>query len=429
LEDQDGKSRLYSRDFPYPLSHEILFFCKLLKDRVQLGEDIDRCAAGIVGYTLGQFCPLLHIFSAGEVFPAVSYREEDQLWSGVMVDYNKEKRAAVMLLWREGRSMKVIDLHCDTLMGLNKARRHGIEKTFGKNDLHVDLEKLKAGEYLLQCFAAFTDARKSPSSPLLEVLQEIDLFHEIMKEFKDHLAPVLSFADIERNRKEGKISALLTIEDGGVTEGDLSVLRMVHRLGVRMITLTWNYENPIGYPASDFDKKVRSTHKGLKEEGLAFLFEMERLGIMVDVSHLSDEGFYDVARHGKKPFLASHSDARRLCNHPRNLTDDMLKVLAEKGGLVGMNYYLGFLNQDRDRLHERGTAETVADHMEHIRKVAGIDVIALGSDFDGIEETLDLTDASKMPLLVTVLERRGFKASEIENIFSQNALRFFRELL
>ena len=325
--------------------------------------------------------------------------------------------------------MKVVDLHCDTLMALNKARLSGIEKTFGRNDLHVDLGKMKKGDYLLQCFAAFTDARNSPSSPLIEALQEIDVFHEIMKEYASDLAPVYRFSDIQRNREEGKISALLTIEDGGVTAGDLSVLRMMHQLGVRMITLTWNYENPIGYPATDFGKRGTGSFRGLKEQGLAFLSEMENLGIVVDVSHLSDEGFYDVARHARKPFLASHSNSRSLCGHPRNLSDDMLKVLAEKGGLVGMNYCLTFLDEDRERLIQRGTAETVADHVEHVRKVAGIDVIALGSDFDGIEETLDLADASAMHLLVDALERRGFCTGEVEKIFSQNAMRFFKEIL
>ncbi|WP_242694167.1 dipeptidase [Proteiniclasticum aestuarii] len=325
--------------------------------------------------------------------------------------------------------MKVVDLHCDTLMALSKARQSGIEKTFGRNDLHVDLFKLKKGDYLLQCFAAFTDAKNSPSSPLIETLQEIDIFHEIMKVYASDMAPVYCFSDIERNREEGKISALLTIEDGGVTAGDLSVLRMMHQLGVRMITLTWNYENPIGYPATDFEKSATGSFRGLKEQGLAFLSEMENLGIMVDVSHLSDEGFYDVARHARKPFLASHSDSRSLSSHPRNLTDHMLKVLAEKGGIVGMNYCLTFLDEDRDRLRQRGAAETVADHIEHVRKVAGIDVIALGSDFDGIEETLDLADASKMHLLVDALERRGFSTGDMDKIFSQNALRFFREIL
>lgn len=325
--------------------------------------------------------------------------------------------------------MKVVDLHCDTLMALNKARLQKMNKIFGENDLHVDLSKLKKGEYLLQCFAAFVDFEDSKESPLLEVLQEIDVFHQIMETYHEEIAPVYKFSDIEKNRKQGKISGLLTIEDGGVCLGDLSALRMMHRLGVRMITLTWNYENKIGYPAVPFSKSADSDFKGLKEHGLAFLSEMERLGVIVDVSHLSDEGFYDVAKYTKKPFLASHSDSRELCSHPRNLTDEMLKLLASRGGLVGMNYYYNFLDQDLTRLLERGTAETVVDHIDHIRRVAGIDVIALGSDFDGIEETLDLKDASKMHLLIFALEKRGFTASEIEKIFSLNALRFFRDLL
>ena len=325
--------------------------------------------------------------------------------------------------------MKTVDLHCDTLMALNKARQKNIDKNFGENDLHVDLLKLKKGDYLLQCFAAFVDFEDSPESPLLEVLQEIDVFHQIMETYHEEMAPVYKFSDIEKNRKDGKISGLLTVEDGGVCLGDLSALRMLHRLGTRMITLTWNYENKIGYPAVPFWKTVDSAYKGLKEHGLAFLNEMERLGVIVDVSHLSDEGFYDVVKYAEKPFLASHSDSRMLCPHPRNLTDEMLKLLAERGGLVGMNYYYNFLDLNRPRFLERGAAGTVVDHIEHIRKVAGIDVIALGSDFDGIEETLDLKDASKMHLLILALEKRGFTTSEIEKIFSLNALRFFRDLL
>lgn len=325
--------------------------------------------------------------------------------------------------------MKVVDLHCDTLMALNKARLQNLDKNFGENDLHVDLLKLKKGDYLLQCFAAFVDFEDSPESPLLEVLQEIDVFHQIMDTYHEEMAPIYKFSDIEKNRKAGKISGLLTVEDGGVCLGDLSALRMLQRLGVRMITLTWNYENKIGSPAVPFGTLSDSAYKGLKEHGLAFLSEMERLGVIVDVSHLSDEGFYDVAKYAKKPFLASHSDSRKLCPHPRNLTDEMLKLLASRGGLVGMNYYYNFLDKDLSRLLERGTAETVVDHIEHIRKVAGIDVIALGSDFDGIEETLDLKDASKIHLLISALEKRGFTAYEIEKIFSLNALRFFRELL
>ena len=325
--------------------------------------------------------------------------------------------------------MKVVDLHCDTLMALNKARLKNIDKNFGENDLHVDLLKLKKGDYLLQCFAAFVDFEDSPQSPLLEVLQEIDVFHQIMETYHEEMAPVYKFSDIEKNRREGKISGLLTVEDGGVCLGDLSALRMLHRLGVRMITLTWNYENKIGYPAVPSGKTADSSYKGLKEHGLAFLSEMERLGVIVDVSHLSDEGFYDVAKYAKKPFIASHSDSRMLCPQPRNLTDEMLKLLADRGGLVGMNYYYNFLDKDLKRLLKRGTAETVVDHIEHIRKVAGIDVISLGSDFDGIEETLDLKDASKMHLLILALEKRGFTTTEIEKIFSLNALRFFRDLL
>lgn len=325
--------------------------------------------------------------------------------------------------------MNIIDLHCDTLMALNKSRILKTDKKFNQNDLHVDLEKLKQGDYMLQCFAAFVDVEKSPESPLAEVLQEIDIFHQIMDKYAEDIAPVYEFSDIRKNKELGKISGLLTIEDGGVCQGDLSVLRMLNRLGARMMTLTWNYENPLGYPATLFGKGSASASKGLKEQGIAFLSEMERLGVIIDVSHLSDEGFQDVAKYTHKPFLASHSNSRTLCPHPRNLTDDMLRLLAKRGGIVGMNFYFNFLDSNLSRLNERGTAETVVDHIEHMKKVAGLDIVALGSDFDGIDQTLDLKDASKMGILVSVMEKRGFTPSEIEKVFSLNAMRFFKDVL
>ena len=325
--------------------------------------------------------------------------------------------------------MNVIDLHCDTLMALNKSRILRTDKKFNQNDLHIDLEKLKQGDYMLQCFAAFVDVEKSSESPLLEVLQEIDIFHQMMDKYSKDIAPVYGFSDIRKNRDQGKISGLLTLEDGGVCMGDLSALRMLHRLGARMMTLTWNYENSLGYPATPFGKAAKTANQGLKEKGIAFLSEMERLGMIIDVSHLSDEGFYDVAKYTHKPFLASHSNSRTQCSHPRNLTDDMLRLLAERGGIAGMNFYFSFLHKDLARLKERGTAEAVVDHMEHIRNVAGLEIIALGSDFDGIDQTLDLKDASTMGVLVSAMEKRGFTASEIEKVFSLNAMRFFKEVL
>jgi membrane dipeptidase len=151
--------------------------------------------------------------------------------------------------------------------------------------------------------------------------------------------------------------------------------------------------------------------------------------MIIDVSHLSDEGFQDVAKYTLKPFLASHSNSRVLCPHPRNLTDDMLRLLAKRGGIVGMNFYFNFLDNDLARLKERGTAEAVVDHIEHIKKVAGLDIITLGSDFDGIDQTLDSKDGSRMGVLVSAMEKRGFTASEIEKVFNLNAMRFFKEVL
>lgn len=330
--------------------------------------------------------------------------------------------------------MKVLDLHCDTLSELNSARKAGITKDFLENDLHIDMQKLKKGDYLLQCFAAFIHIGKSKNA-LLDALEQIDLFYQIMEGNSDQIAPVKTYSDIEKNRQEGKISAMLTVEEGGCCMGNLSALRMLHRLGVRMMTLTWNFENELAYPnyvaqrVKDNLPYRANLDKGLKENGLLFLEEMERFRMIVDVSHLSDAGFWDVANHTKRPFIASHSNARALSPHVRNLTDEMIKTLAERGGLLGINYCSAFLDNQVELADCKSNVKLMVDHIEYIKNLAGLEVIGLGSDFDGIVNELDIKDASGLPLLEQELIRRGFHESEIEKIYYKNALRVLKELL
>ena len=324
--------------------------------------------------------------------------------------------------------MKAIDLHCDTLSALRHARQKGENKNLAENDLHIDLAKLEKGDYLLQCFAAFVFL-KGEDDPFTAALEEIDVFYDAMERYPDRIAPVKTWADLERNRAEGKLSALLTLEEGGMCKGNTALLHTLYRLGARIMTLTWNFENELAWP-NDFDfesgTSTPNTDRGLKERGREFVAEMERLGIIVDVSHLGDAGFWDVANMATRPFIASHSNARSVCGHVRNLTDEMLRAVADKGGVTGINFCGAFLDPGEKPY---STAHWMGEHIEHIRSVGGIDMIALGSDYDGIEPELELRDASCMPLLEAELHRRHFSDDEIEKIFCGNALRLLKEFL
>ena len=329
--------------------------------------------------------------------------------------------------------MKVWDLHCDTLSELRRAEQHGTPKSFAQNDLHLDLQKLQKGDYMLQCLAAFVNLGDSTpgADPLVTALEEIDVFKRIMAKYPDKIAPVYTAADIRKNAAEGKISGMLTIEEGGCCKGSLGVLRRMYELGVRMMTLTWNHKNELAAPqANPGGALVPNTAEGLTEKGFAFLAEMERLHMIVDVSHLSDKGFWDIVEHGTRPFAASHSNCRALSPHTRNLTDEMIRALAERGGIAGLNYYAAFL--DADSAHPencRSTVELIAKHAAHYRQVGGMEMIALGSDFDGIDGHHQLETAADMPLLVEALRREGFTEDEVECIFWRNARRFFEENL
>lgn len=333
--------------------------------------------------------------------------------------------------------MKIIDMHCDTITELYDRRvKERSTDTLKKNFLHIDLDKLKQGNYMLQNFAIFQSLKKHEKM-FEDSIKYIDYFYQEMEANKDYIGVVRTYEDIIRNEKEGKMSALLTLEEGAEAEGKLEFLRTYYRLGVRMITLTWNYENGIGYPNFHYeegktsDMKSRNTIDGLTEFGISFIEEMERLGMIIDVSHLSDAGFYDVLRYTKKPFVASHSNAMNCCNHCRNLTDDMIRRLSERGGVTGINFYPYFLDEvapEEDR-KEYASIEKILAHIKHIKKIGGIQCIGLGTDFDGIEGDLEIKDASYMQMLVDRLEKAGFTPTEIEAICYKNVLRVYKDIL
>lgn len=327
--------------------------------------------------------------------------------------------------------MKVVDMHCDTISRLMKHR----EWSLGENELHMRLDKMEAGDYLLQNFALFVFL-KSGKDPYLAAVEMADRFDEQMRLFSEQIGQVRSFSDIEKNMAAGKISGMLTIEEGAVIKGSLERLQEFYDRGVRMMTLTWNFPNEIGFPnvvipkgRNEVDHTVAQTRKGLTDFGISVVEEMQRMGMIVDVSHLSDAGFWDVYHNTKKPFVASHSNARSVCSHVRNLTDGMIRALGERGGVTGLNFCADFLTSVPEGQENGGTIEAVVQHAKHIVNVGGMDCLGLGSDFDGIDTHAELTGADKMPLLDAALEKGGFCASEREQIFSKNVLRLYRELL
>ncbi len=346
-------------------------------------------------------------------------------------------QASKIKMNRKGRGMKTVDMHCDTVSRLYKKRKQGSGERLAENGGHVDLKKLKAGDALLQNFALFVDLGKT-GDPWEDVMGMADLYDEELKENEERIAPVSCYGDIEKNSREGKMSALLTVEEGGVCQGSIARLQHLYSRGVRMMTLTWNYPNEIGYPAINardgwkkdalFYKKA-DRERGLTEKGKEFVLEMERMGMAVDVSHLSDKGFYDVWQLAKKPFAASHSNARAVCPWVRNLTDDMIKKLADKGGVVGLNFCPDFLEETAPGEENPGSIAAIVRHVKHIIRVGGAECIGLGSDFDGIEGHGELPDFSYMPRLCDALRKSGLKEGEIEKIFFKNVLRFYKELL
>lgn len=330
--------------------------------------------------------------------------------------------------------MFLIDMHCDTILSLWE---QGENASLRKNGLSVDIEKMEQGHVLVQNFALFTH-RKEAAIPEKRTMDLMDRYWSELEYNKDRLAPVLCFEDIEKNARDHKISCLLTLEDGGVVFDDLAMLRNYYRLGVRMIALTWNYPNGIGYPnlsMDDFtDYKQASllqkvdNENGLTEFGIRYVKEMERLGMIVDVSHLSDAGFWDVVHHATKPFVASHSNARTICPVARNLDDDMIRALDQKGGVMGLNFCGDFL-ETHAAANGPSRVEAMVRHILYIRDIASINCIGIGTDFDGIHSDLEIPSSAHMWKLQEALRRAGLPQEDIEKVFYRNVLRVYEETL
>ncbi|WP_434640590.1 dipeptidase [Thermoanaerobacterium thermosaccharolyticum] len=309
----------------------------------------------------------------------------------------------------------IVDFHCDTLYLIQKDNRD-ITK---KNDKgHIDLIRLDEGMVHLQVFATFVEPEYMRKDAAAKTLKMIDKLYQLMEK-TDKIKLILSGKDVEEAKSENKLGALLSIEGGEALEGDLSLLRMFYKLGVRAMTLTWSLRNDLG------DGILGSSDYGLTSFGKDVIKEMNRLGMIVDVSHLNERGFWDAINICEKPLIASHSDCKALCRHPRNLSDEQIKAIADKGGVIGINFCPNFLRDD-----DNASIEDVLDHIEHIVNLVGINHVGFGSDFDGIEKTpLGLDDVASFPKILDGLKKRGFSDDEINSISHDNFERIIKEIL
>ena len=317
----------------------------------------------------------------------------------------------------------IFDLHCDTLLSLYLDR----SKNLSTLDGHINLSKLKSCGNGVQSFAIFLATNKSAAEHgISEAPYELfnsmyGIFEKEIKENSDKITQVRCYEDIRKNLSENRLSALLTLEDCVLFYGDIGRVNEVYDKGVRIAALTWNYENSVGFPNS-FDAAEHK--KGLKPFGFDVVERMNELGMIVDVSHLSEGGFYDVAKASKKPFIASHSCVRALCDHSRDLTDEQLHIIGDSGGVCGVNFYSRFLVKDSGFT----ACDDIVRHMDYIRNKAGIEAVALGSDFDGIDCELEFKDYAGLPMLIDAMHSR-FTDGEIELICGKNALRVFRDVV
>lgn len=315
------------------------------------------------------------------------------------------------------RSALLIDTHNDvtsrTVKGFDMGERH--------SDGHTDIPRMREGGIGAQFFAVYVAGTYVEGNrSAYRALEMIDTVrHDIVERFPNDFVLCTTADEILRARKQGKMAALMGIEGGHAIEDSLRILRQFHNLGVRYMTLT--HSNTNNWADSSGDK---GKHNGLTAFGKDVVREMNRLGMMVDISHVADKTFWDVLQVSTAPPFASHSSCRALANHPRNMTDEMIQALAKKGGVVQINFSCTFLKDPKER---RANLADVVAHIDHVVKIVGIDSVGIGGDYDGVSCTPEgLEDVSKMPNLTRALLEKGYTAEDIRKIYSGNILRVMR---
>jgi len=367
-------------------------------------------------------------------------------------------------------SALVVDTHADTPQRfLDEGFDIG---STDPNDIgHISLDKARRGNLAAEFFSIWVDPETNQGHFAQHTFDLIDSVYEQAARHPDRMMMAFSVADIERAHKEHKLAALMGIEGGHSIENDMHLLRDYYRLGVRYMTLSWSNTNEWADSSGDIDDPKVQHHNGLTDFGKQVVLEMNRLGMMVDISHVADKTFWDAIATTKAPLIASHSSARALVDAPRNMTDDMLCAVAKNGGVVQVNFYSGFLDQnfrnaneaqvkdqaaaiqtyldslraqgkpvnyiERNRIEREWMAKiprppfkSLIDHIDHIAKVAGVDHVGLGSDFDGVSGATPtgIDSAADLPKITQALLDRGYSADNIKKILGGNLLRVFRQV-
>ncbi|MBX5464557.1 MAG: dipeptidase [Clostridia bacterium] len=313
----------------------------------------------------------------------------------------------------------VVDTHQDTLEEVVAGRR-----TLGERSAsgHADLPRLKEAGVDVVLFSHWTRPTGHPGLTLQQVLHKLSVFWRECAANAADVAPVAGTAELEAALAAGRVAGVVSMEGLEAIGDDPGLLEVLYRLGVRVASLTWNERNALADGAGQSETKSRLTRAGREA-----VREMNRLGIVVDVSHLSEGCFWDVLETGSRPPIASHSNARALCDHPRNLSDEQVRALAAAGGVVGVTFVPGFLVPEGSG--QRATLETVIAHIEHLVSLVGPEHVGLGSDFDGTAELPSgLEDVTRLPALTEALLRRGYGEEAVTAILGGNHLRIFRQV-
>jgi membrane dipeptidase len=367
-------------------------------------------------------------------------------------------------------SALIIDTHADTPQRfLDEGFDIG---STDPNDIgHISLDKARRGNLGAEFFSIWVEPETNQGHYARHTFDLIDSVYEQAARHPDHMRMAFSVADIERAHKVHKLAALMGIEGGHSIENDMHLLRDYYRLGVRYMTLSWSNTNEWADSSGDINDPKIQHHNGLTDFGKQVVLEMNRLGMMVDISHVADKTFWDAIATTKAPVIASHSSARALTNAPRNMTDEMLQAVAKNGGVVQVNFYSGFVDEnyrkasepigkqaaeavrifeekqkadgkpvsyiELDRIEREWAAKiprpplkSLIDHIDHIAKVAGIDHVGLGSDFDGVSGATPagIDSAADLPKITQALLDRGYTADDIKKILGGNILRVFRQV-
>jgi membrane dipeptidase len=355
----------------------------------------------------------------------------------------------------------VLDTHDDTTQ---RFFSKGFDLGKQNPDGHVDIPRMREGGMNAIFFSIWIDGRTLGAPAVQKALDQIDAVRQNVARFPKDMVFATTAADVRRAHAEGKIAALMGVEGGHMIGNDIRIVRIFSALGVRYMTLSHFYNDE--WADSSTDKPV---HNGLTDAGKDIVREMNRLGMMVDISHVSDKTFYDALEISKAPLIASHSSCRALCNHPRNMSDEMIKALAAKGGVIQINYERSFIDQaykdasdkvtggvvqglaalaktcndDEDcisraragmtaKLTAEGKLphvswERIIDHIDHAVKLVGADHVGLGSDFDGADMPEGMEDCSKLPKITEALIRKGYSDADIRKILGENTLRVMEQ--